>query len=145
MLEEKGFPVIVTSQKYDSNTVILTLKFESKEVDQKFLNDIAEQLDSPNIVSCFGIPAWSKISFNINEKVNVELDGALKFKATIDSVNITKKQIEDGNNYIYSIKIIKDIEPNIDSVIGVEYLKRKEVNEDGKTVYVLFNLKMNIE
>ena len=140
MLEEKGFQGIITSQKYDSQQVVLTIKHESTDKVQTLLFDLADLQESPNTKVCFEVPAWEKIQFEFNQKVEINLDqDAVKFNGLLETVTVSKKAIEDGFVYSYILKVIKNINPEQDSLIGTNYLKTKEENEEGKKVYVLYN------
>lgn len=144
MLSNEGFKGSIIAQKYEKDLkAVLSIKHISLEPQQKFLDSLADHLDQPSIKDCFNqTMTWNKLNFEISLGMKFFLSEETYFQADVESINVSKKFTNSGIEYHYVIKLHKEIDSKIDTLIATNYLKRKDHDVNGKLSPVLFDFRI---
>lgn len=148
MLRKDGFKGVMTKHTYgvtrDNVFVNIAIKHTSNHPNQYFLESFEKEAKLQNIDSLFQSPIeWDNLKIKLDEYpfyYEVEFD-KIVFVARLMSIGVAKK-IKDGiSTFDYTLSFRKDVEgDNKDSITAKTYLKYKEENEDGKKVFVEFDV-----
>jgi hypothetical protein len=129
----------------DPTIVKLKIKHVYEGELQNFLDSMEKTLNIKNITKLFENPIlWDKLVLDsdINHAVGIEFD-AVAFDAYLSGISITRKFRKDTEVYEYMLEFEKDVATdNLDKTLAIEYLNRKEENDDGKKVPVLYQIKL---
>lgn len=151
ILSTQGFQASLTKmalKKYEDAAVLaLTFKHVCEGENQDFLDDLQDKLKINNISCLFENPVrWNKLALNtLNFSVNLKWDEVDEFNAFLESINVTQKFKEGIPVFEYQVVFSKEVaEDNLDRVLQVEYLNRKEENSvTGKKELVRYQLKVS--
>lgn len=116
----------------------LSIKYSSQSPD--FFASLNPVFDTNNISKYVETPDKFKISMSSNLAVTVEFD-EVEFDATISELKFSKKIKKGEITFDCEIRMEKAID-DMNKVLGVEYLNRREEDADGKSKLVLYPVKI---
>ena len=95
------------------------------------------------MMSSFNDMEWSNIVFkNYITNLTINFDG-VEMNADFVGVKVSKKETMDSLVVKYDLIFHKQLDPNVDSVFATTYLKRKEMDENGKNITLDYETKLS--
>lgn len=106
-------------------------------------NVVSEAFDMIDLTRIFRDPIqWDKVSFSIGRRVDLKFD-QLTFSTMLKTVNVKRKETDDGNSMEFTFGLEKALDPQVDHILSANYLKHKEPDPDtGKPKLVTFEVEM---
>lgn len=131
----------LSSKKKDEEVVQeFVLTFVSDEQVQNFLASWDDTFDlslrhafTPDKI------AWKRIVYECPIPLLVVKFDTLVMDAMLFGINVTHKEVHDGDLFKYDLVFHKNHNPDIDSVFAITFLNRKEEDEDGKKVFLEYD------
>ncbi len=131
----------LSSKKQEDEVVQeFMLTYVSEEVIQSFLEPLDEIYDLclRHVFTSDKIE-WKRILFDVRvPMLDVTFD-ELEMNATLVGINVSRKDIKDGDSFKYDLIFHKQHNPDIDSVFAITYLNRKEEDEEGKKTFLEYD------
>ncbi len=82
---------------------------------------------------------WKRILFDVRVPLLEVRFDELKMNAMLFGINVSRKEIKDGEIFKYDLIFHKNHNPDIDSVFAITYLNRREEDEKGKKVFLEYD------
>jgi len=136
MSEFKSYLTKFSSKKDEDRVVVeyVLTHMSVNQPSQEFLKMFDDAYQT-NMMSCFNNIEWSSITFKLRiPRLNVSFDGQT-LKSDLVGIKVNRKETTNSINFKYDLIFNKQNDPE-DAITAITYLKRKEENSDGKSVFV---------
>ena len=143
IFSEQGFKGHLSklAQHSDGEETVVKFSLKHSEDHPDFLQGINDIFETNNISTFADAPSKLKIALDLNLPLVVKFD-QVEFDAVLIGVGLSKKESNKGIVFNYEMKFEKELEKEMDSVLGVNYLKRKEENAKGKMELVSYTISL---